>query len=50
MSIPGVTPRVRRDGSTSYQAQVRRMRVNGRAVSPISRTFPTQAQAVLRRP
>ena len=48
MSIPGVTPRVRRDGSTSYEAQVRRLRVNGRAVSPISRTFPTEAQAVLR--
>jgi len=48
VSIPGVTPRVRRDGSTSYEAQVRRLRVNGRAVSPISRTFPTEAQAVLR--
>ena len=48
MSIPGVTPRVRRDGSTSYEAQLRRPKVHGKAVSPVSRTFPTQAQAVLR--
>ena len=43
MSIPGVTPRVRRDGSTSYEVQVRRPKV---IVSPISRTFPTEAEAI----
>jgi hypothetical protein len=43
VSIPGVTPRVRRDGSTSYEVQVRRPKV---IVSPISRTFPTEAEAI----
>ena len=43
---PGITPRTRRDATVVFEAQVRRPKVNRKAVSPISKTFGTQAEAV----